>query len=535
MVNGSPQRHTRSTLRWAIPITLLLVEYLILSFLVDLPTDGPAIRFVHAVRLAIPVLLSSFAAGWMLKRGAPARLVLEPPPPWRPWPAAALQPVAFALTAALAYAVLRPGAPPPSTSAIVLVLSSAAATGVIALWISAPPSWFATVLLRSWAYPLLAVAVGVLAWRAAAGAEELWGVLSETTLRGAAVLLRLLSVDVSVGPEPDVIEVGDFGVVVTAICSGADGLGLVVLFQATWIAFARERLRVTRSLLLIPLGMALAFGANVVRIAALVWVGGAGHVELATGGLHSKLGWILFIGIALGTIAVAERLQWFRRASRERRSETGALPAAAAAYVAPLLVALVTALVTSIWSNDTLDRWYVLRVVAASGVLWLVRRDLPRPSISPSWFPVVAAAISCAAWIALVPTDEGAGGRLVAGLQGLGAPERWAWIVARIVGSCVIVPVVEELAFRGFLLRWLVSPEFERVPPRAWTWSAILLSSLAFGALHSHWILATFAGLVFAVVLVRRGRLGDAILAHALTNAGIVVAVLAFGRWDLWA
>ena len=522
-------------LRWTVPAALLLVEYLILSFLVDLPTDGPAIRFVHAVRLAVPVILGSFAAGWMLRRGAPARPVLEPLPKWRPWPAAALQPVAFALTAALAYAILRPGAPPPSTSAVVGVLALAAATGAIALWIFAPPSWFATVLFRSWAHPLLAVAVGVLAWRAAAGAEELWGVLSDTTLRGAAALLRLLTAGVSVGPEPDVIEVGDFGVVVTPICSGADGLGLVVLFQATWIALARERLLVKRSLLLIPLGMALAFGANVVRIAALLWVGGAGHVELATGGLHSKLGWILFIGIALGTIAVAERIPWFRRMSGESHAETGALPAAAAAYVAPLLAALVTALVTSIWSDDTLDRWYVLRLLAASGMLWLVRRDLARPSISPSWFPVVAAAITCATWIALVPMDPAARDHLVAEIHGLGAAERWAWIVMRAAGSCLVLPVVEELAFRGFLLRWLVSPEFERVPPRAWTWSALLLSSLAFGALHGHWVLGTFAGLAFAVVLVRRGRLADAILAHALTNAGITVAVLAFGRWDLWA
>ena len=98
-----------------------------------------------------------------------------------------------------------------------------------------------------------------------------------------------------------------------------------------------------------------------------------------------------------------------------------------------------------------------------------------------------------------------------------------------------MIPVVEELAFRGFLLRWLVSPEFERVPPRAWTWSAVLLSSLAFGAVHAHWILGTLTGLAFAMVLLRRGRLADAILAHALTNAGIAVAVLGFGRWDLWA
>jgi exosortase E/protease (VPEID-CTERM system) len=525
----------RSALRWAVPAALLLVEYLVLSFLVDFPTSGPAIRFVQAVRLAVPVVLGSVAAGWMLRRGAPARADLGILPRWRPWPAAALQPVAFAVTAFLAYGVFRPGSPSPSTPAVALVLASAALTGLIALWIAAPPSWFAAVLLHGWAYPLLAVAVGALTWRAAAGAEELWGVLSETTLRGAAVLLRLVSSEVSVGPEPDVIEVGDFGVVVTPICSGADGLGLVVLLQATWIALARERLLTRRALLLIPLGMALAFGANVVRLATLLWVGGSGHEELAAGGLHSKLGWILFIGIALGTIAMAERLPWFRRTGPDERADLGALPAAAAAYVAPLLAGLVVALVTSIWSEDGLDRWYVARVLAAAGVLLLVRRDLPTPSMTVTWFPVLAAAISCAAWIAFVPADPVAGGRFLAALQGLGTAERWGWIAVRVVGSCLLVPVVEELAFRGFLLRWLVSPEFEHVPPRAWTWWAVLLSSIAFGALHSHWILGTLAGLAFAAARLRRGRLSDAVLAHALANAGIAVAVLGFGRWDLWA
>jgi exosortase E/protease (VPEID-CTERM system) len=521
-------------LRWVVPAALLLVEYLILSFLVDLPTSGPAIRFVQAVRLAIPVTLGSFAAGWMLRRGASPGADLGPPPPWRPWPAAALQPVAFAVTAALANSVLRPGAPPPSASAVALVLAAVAVTAGIALWIAAPPSWFAALLFRGWAYPLLAVAVGVLTWRAAAGAEELWGVLSATTLRGAAALLRLVSTDVSVGPEPDVIEVGDFGVVVAPICSGADGLGLVVLLQATWIALARERLLVRRALLLIPLGMGLAFAANVVRLATLLWVGGSGHEDLAAGGLHSKLGWILFIAIALGTIAMAERIPWFRRTSGAEHTDLGALPAAAAAYVAPLLAGLVAALVTSVWNDGGLDRWYVARVVAMCGVLWLVRRDLPAPAMNVSWFPVVAAAITCAAWIGFVPADAEAGARFLAALHGLGTAERWAWIAVRLVGSCLLVPVVEELAFRGFLLRWLVSPEFERVPPRAWTWWAVLLSSVAFGSLHSHWILGTLAGLLFAVARLRRGRLADAILAHALANAGIAVAVLGFGRWDLW-
>ena len=528
------QHHARSALRWAIPAALLVVEYLFISLLVDLPTSGPAMRFVQAVRLAIPVTLGAFAAGWMLRRGSSARTDLRPLPRWRPWPAAALQPLAFALTAVFAHAVLRSGAPPPSASAIALVLASAAVAAGLALWISAPPSWFAAVLFRSWAHPLLAVAVGALAWRAAAGAEDLWGVLSDTTLRGAALLLRLVSADVRVGPDPYLIAVGDFRVMLAPVCSGADGLGLVVMFLSTWIALARERLRVSRALLLIPVGMALALGANMARIATLLWVGGSGHEDLAGGGLHSKLGWILFLGIALGSIAVAERIPWFRRPSTEDHAEAGGLPAAAAAYVAPLLAALVAALVTSIWSDDALDRWYVARVLAAVAVLWLVRRDLPQPAFGLSWFPVVAGAVLAATWIALVPVDAAESARFLSALQGLGAAERWGWIAVRLFGSCLLIPVVEELAFRGFLLRWLVSPEFERAPPRAATWSAVLLSSLAFGALHDHWVLGTLGGLVFALAWIRRGRLADAILAHALANAGIAVAVLGFGRWDLW-
>src|SRR5262249_48321697 len=260
------------------------------------------------------------------------------------------------------------------------------------------------------------------------------------------------SANVTVGPDPDLIEVNDFAVVVTPVCSGADGLGLVTLLQATWIALARERLRVTCALLLLPLGMVLELGANMARIATLLWVGGSGHEDLAAGGLHSKLGWILFIGIALGTITIVERIPWFRRRSHEHHAETGALPTAAAAYVAPLLAALVAALVTSIWSDGALDRWYVIRVLAAVAVLWLVRRDLPLPSISPSWFPVVAGGLLGAAWIALVPVNAAAGTRFLGALHDLGLVERWAWIAVRVLGSCAVIPVAEELAFRGFLL-----------------------------------------------------------------------------------
>jgi CAAX prenyl protease-like protein len=98
-----------------------------------------------------------------------------------------------------------------------------------------------------------------------------------------------------------------------------------------------------------------------------------------------------------------------------------------------------------------------------------------------------------------------------------------------------VLPVVEELAFRGFLLPWLVAPDFEAVSPRAWTWPAVIVSSLAFGAVHGNLVLGTAAGGAFAAARLARGRLSDAVLAHALANAAVAAAVVAFGRWDLWS
>ncbi len=203
-----------------------------------------------------------------------------------------------------------------------------------------------------------------------------------------------------------------------------------------------------------------------------------------------------------------------------------------AAYLAPLLAALATALVTSIWSDGVLDLWYGARIAAALAALFLVRHDLPRLSFSAPWVPMLLAAVVCAIWI---PWGGGGGTALAADLASMSPLGRWAWIAVRVSGSCLVIPLVEELAFRGFLLPWLASPRFEDAPSRHWTWLSVILSSAAFGALHERWLVGTVAGLAFAAARLYRGRLGDAVLAHMLCNAGISAAVLLGGRWDLWA
>jgi membrane protease YdiL (CAAX protease family) len=48
------------------------------------------------------------------------------------------------------------------------------------------------------------------------------------------------------------------------------------------------------------------------------------------------------------------------------------------------------------------------------------------------------------------------------------------------------------------------------------------------------WLPGMVAGLVYGLLLMRRGSLGEPVFAHAITNALIVIAVLGFGQWQLW-
>ncbi|HYQ91227.1 MAG TPA: CAAX prenyl protease-related protein, partial [Candidatus Competibacteraceae bacterium] len=109
------------------------------------------------------------------------------------------------------------------------------------------------------------------------------------------------------------------------------------------------------------------------------------------------------------------------------------------------------------------------------------------------------------------------------------------WLMFRILGSVITVPLAEELAFRGYLLRKLIAKDFNQVPFGQFSWWSFLLTSVLFGLLHRRWLAGTLAGMGYALALYRRGQLGDAVVAHMTTNALIALVVLTQARWSLWA
>jgi CAAX prenyl protease-like protein len=126
-------------------------------------------------------------------------------------------------------------------------------------------------------------------------------------------------------------------------------------------------------------------------------------------------------------------------------------------------------------------------------------------------------------------------GQARSGLSEL-AREQPAVLFFRTVRAVLIVPVVEELFWRAWLARWLISPRFEEVPLGTWSAQSFWIVAVLFASEHgSYWDVGLAAGIIYNWWMLRTKSLGDLILAHAVTNGCLCAYVIAFGKWEYWA
>jgi hypothetical protein len=110
----------------------------------------------------------------------------------------------------------------------------------------------------------------------------------------------------------------------------------------------------------------------------------------------------------------------------------------------------------------------------------------------------------------------------------------WPRIAARWVGAALLVPLMEELFWRSFVMRWIDSAHFEAVDPRQTSAKAVVLSTFLFMLAHTLWLAAILAGLAYAWLYRRTGRLWVPVVAHAVTNGVLGAWVIATGQWAYW-
>jgi exosortase E/protease (VPEID-CTERM system) len=391
---------------------------------------------------------------------------------------------------------------------------------------------------RLWAYASVAILLACVAGNIS---RLLWQPASYVTFTLVRLLLKPFMAGLFADPALLALGTRRFGVIIAPECSGLEGAGLILAFGAVWLLLFRRECRFPQSLALVLVGVVVLFLVNSVRIAALILIGDAGAPRIAMGGFHSQAGWILFNAVSVAFCLTIRSVPWFNAhgvnahpRQHVARPRTAANPTAA--YLIPFLAILAAGMVATAASSG-FEWLYPLRMVAAAAALWVFRKRYATLNWRVSWWGAAAGVVVCLVWIAVdrflngSSPEHGAPSALLA----VSAPVRTAWIVLRALAAVTTVPLAEELAFRGFLMRRFMTPNFESISPRGVTWFAILASSMVFGLLNGRlWVAGVFAGLLFALVFKRKGSMGDAVAAHATANALRAAYVLFYGQWHSW-
>ncbi len=216
----------------------------------------------------------------------------------------------------------------------------------------------------------------------------------------------------------------------------------------------------------------------------------------------------------------------------------------AAAYLAPFVIYVAFLALERALPAAPQGAMHVARLgLTALGILLFSRKVLPGSTLHPFSSALAGAAVF-AMWIA--PDLLWPGYRsywlFENGITGLAessiARHLHAdplFIAVRIVSSILLVPVLEELFWRGWLMRWLIRKDFELVPLGTYTTASFWVTALLFASEHGpYWDVGLAAGIVYNWWLMRTRSLADCVLAHAVTNTCLAVYVLVFSRWQYW-
>ena len=107
-------------------------------------------------------------------------------------------------------------------------------------------------------------------------------------------------------------------------------------------------------------------------------------------------------------------------------------------------------------------------------------------------------------------------------------------IAVRLIGASLVVPIMEELFWRSFLMRYLVDVNFRSVGMGAFTWLSFLGVAILFGLEHHRIVVGVIAGLLYGLLLVYQKNLRGVAVAHGITNFGLGIYVVITGNWAFW-
>lgn len=211
----------------------------------------------------------------------------------------------------------------------------------------------------------------------------------------------------------------------------------------------------------------------------------------------------------------------------------------------PFLIFCVITSAAFFIGKDWMYWLYAVKVFVGLWLIWEMRPVVTEMRWAFSWEAVVVGVVVFVAWVGLDPyypknhllfkdTEDSIWNPFARfGDDSLVA---WALIVIRIFGMTIVVPPLEEAFYRSMVYRYIIKYDFTKVALNHFDGVALALVSLLFGAVHFQWLPGILCGLAYQLLVIRKGRLGDAMTAHAITNflLGVYVVYKGGAAWKFF-
>ena len=112
----------------------------------------------------------------------------------------------------------------------------------------------------------------------------------------------------------------------------------------------------------------------------------------------------------------------------------------------------------------------------------------------------------------------------------------WSTVLLRFLRLVIVVPLVEEIFWRGFLLRYFINDKFDEVPFGTFSWLSFGIVTAGFTFVHSmpDWPAAAVTGVLYNFIAYRTKSLASCVLAHAITNLLLGIWIMNTKQWGFW-
>ena len=334
---------------------------------------------------------------------------------------------------------------------------------------------------------------------------------------------------------PDLIDgapafgTNEFKVGISPACSGYEGMSLIVFLLGVYFIIQQETLRICRALLLFPIAGLIMFLLNGFRIFVLVAIGHYWSPQVALDGFHSVAGWLNLLATFIFSVLALNYFQFFQKEAKHK------IPSCFLdfALLTPLMSLIIISLLTKSISPNF--AWlYPAHILFTAFVLYLFRKSFLLFIVRPSALSVLIGVAVFILWIILIPENQAESTHFFRKLNAVPLWLALLWLLFRVVGASVIVPIAEEFAFRGYIQPHLQNWFYRKGFKSASVITSLGATALLFGYVHSNILAGFFAGLLYGLAYLRRKQLIDAVMAHVLTNALLAFYVMSFGYWSYW-